>query len=243
MNNRSRLPALNALKHGVFSNVGVLPGENGAEFQVLHQELKVEFKPSGPFEEDLVLDLAKCLWRKSRLGIYQRAAWAAKAWQPYLIDKNEPDFDLDYALTRRGIDQMQKLLGNLNAIQARAEADSKVMPAIQEFNTQAEKLVKADGIDPEEILREGIIDLQLGMLSDLVTRDSLKNELELLGRLDSRIDRLMKKLMQLKAMKSMVGLGSATQVQQVLPPTNRQGGDSVSPEVGETTADAQANGS
>src|SRR5438876_10524053 len=70
----------NAWKHGGHSNLGVLPGEDPEEFDRHHQSLIGEFKPSGPTECDIVLSLAKCMWRKSRLGFYAQAAAARLKW-------------------------------------------------------------------------------------------------------------------------------------------------------------------
>src|SRR3981081_3145501 len=72
----------NAWKHGGYSNLGVLPGENPQEFNRLHQSLIAEYEPSGPTECDAVLSVATCMWRKSRLTIYARAAAARTEWEP-----------------------------------------------------------------------------------------------------------------------------------------------------------------
>jgi hypothetical protein len=53
--------------------------------------------------------------------------------------------------------------------------------------------------------------LQLAKLGEQITPEKLIEEIELAGRLDARIDRLLKRLFQLKAAKQMVGLGSRPQ--------------------------------
>ena len=62
----------NAVKHGVFAEVVILPGEDVKEFEELHQSLINEWNPDGPAEHDAVSTLAKCLWRKRRLVRYQQ---------------------------------------------------------------------------------------------------------------------------------------------------------------------------
>ena len=52
---------------------------------------------------------------------------------------------------------------------------------------------------------------QLATISEQVTREKLIEEIDLAGRLDARIDRLLKRLFQLKAAKQMLGLGSRSQ--------------------------------
>jgi hypothetical protein len=68
----------NAVKHGAFAEVVILPGEDVREFEELHQALINEWNPDGPAELDAVWTLTKCLWRKRRLARYQQnevATW------------------------------------------------------------------------------------------------------------------------------------------------------------------------
>jgi hypothetical protein len=90
----------NAWKHGGYSNLGVLPGENVREFRRLHQSLIDEWKPSGPTECDAVLSLAKCMWRKSRLTIYAQIAAA----RPKVRDPLQEALDVyEAGLARRSV--------------------------------------------------------------------------------------------------------------------------------------------
>jgi hypothetical protein len=59
---------LNALKHGVLSQVTVLPWEDGAKYWALLEALVDEHKPLGPTEEHLVEEVAGIIWRKRRSG-------------------------------------------------------------------------------------------------------------------------------------------------------------------------------
>jgi hypothetical protein len=67
-----------AFKHGGFSATTILPGENRAEFEKLYQGLIAEFRPDGPFEDDIVSQLACLLWRKQNLWIYREAEIARR---------------------------------------------------------------------------------------------------------------------------------------------------------------------
>ena len=62
-----------ALKHGGYSGVTLLPGENPAAFDKLHDELIAEFAPIGRFEEDIVASIAHLVWRKQNLSTYRLA--------------------------------------------------------------------------------------------------------------------------------------------------------------------------
>ena len=98
MSQSHRTRALNALKHGVYSNLGILPNEDREEFDRLHQSLIVEFEPSGPTEKDAVLSLAKVMWRKSQLAIYRVADMARETFGSVFANQDDPfwDFDLEF---------------------------------------------------------------------------------------------------------------------------------------------------
>ena len=69
-----------AVKHGGYSSTAVLPGENPAEFEELHQALMVELAPRGALEEDIVADVVRLVWRKQNLAIFRRAEDARAIW-------------------------------------------------------------------------------------------------------------------------------------------------------------------
>lgn len=73
-----------ALKHGGYSGLAVLPGEDKAAFEKLHRDLIAELNPKGPLEEDIVVTLARYVWRKQNLKTY-RLAQAAKKRRVELI--------------------------------------------------------------------------------------------------------------------------------------------------------------
>jgi hypothetical protein len=62
-----------AFKHGGYSAIAVLPGENRAEFEKLHRELVSEYLPSGPLQQLIVMDMARLIWRREHLAIFQVA--------------------------------------------------------------------------------------------------------------------------------------------------------------------------
>jgi hypothetical protein len=66
-----------ALKHGGYSTLRLLPGEDPAAFEKLHKTLVSEFAPNGALEEDIVLTIAHLTWRKQNLGTFHLAelAW------------------------------------------------------------------------------------------------------------------------------------------------------------------------
>ena len=71
-----------ALKHGGFAGTTILPGEDEAAFDKLHHDLSVEFAPNGPLEEDIVMAMARLVWRKQNLKIYTLIENANKRFTP-----------------------------------------------------------------------------------------------------------------------------------------------------------------
>jgi hypothetical protein len=57
----------NALKHGLFVQELFILDENQKEFHDLHDRCIKELKPSGAMEEEVVLAIAKYIWRKRRV--------------------------------------------------------------------------------------------------------------------------------------------------------------------------------
>ena len=58
----------NSFKHGTFAeNFVTLPDEEHDEFELLHQDLIEEWKPTGAIEEDAVFAVAQCIWLKRRV--------------------------------------------------------------------------------------------------------------------------------------------------------------------------------
>src|SRR5215475_11280489 len=75
-----------AFKHGGHSAISVLPGENRAAFEKLLEDLIAEYQPSGPLEEHVVRELARLIWRRAHLSIFQDAKIARA---PFVLDERE----------------------------------------------------------------------------------------------------------------------------------------------------------
>jgi hypothetical protein len=61
----------NALKHGAFSEVLILPGEDPAAYEKLKKSLFAEYNVSGCSEESTMTSIAKTMWQLQRLGVYE----------------------------------------------------------------------------------------------------------------------------------------------------------------------------
>lgn len=67
----------NALTHGAFAKELVILAENQKDFDELHHDCVNELKPCGRMEEEVVLAIAKLIWRKRRIErlIVDEAEW------------------------------------------------------------------------------------------------------------------------------------------------------------------------
>jgi hypothetical protein len=82
----------NAITHGAYAKDLLLPDESPEEFERLHRGLIEEWNPTGTLEDDTVLDLAQSIWQKRRSDkFYHEEAMdslfqnADTGWVVYLI--------------------------------------------------------------------------------------------------------------------------------------------------------------
>src|SRR5687768_16908973 len=62
--------AQNARKHGLWSELALLPGESAEAWEELRAGIFEEFAPEGTFETQLVSRLTFLMWRMSRVSEY-----------------------------------------------------------------------------------------------------------------------------------------------------------------------------
>src|SRR5438876_907290 len=78
------------------------------------------------------------------------------------------------------------------------------MPRLDKINKELTAHLEIDEKGVQEL------ELELANLGEQITVERLDQEIELNSRLDARIDRLLKRLFQVKAAKQMIGLGSGS---------------------------------
>jgi hypothetical protein len=71
-----------ALKHGAFSEILILPGEDPQEFEKLKNALFAEYKPSGISEERVMMAIARAFWQERRLVLFQQVQHARARKSP-----------------------------------------------------------------------------------------------------------------------------------------------------------------
>src|SRR5260370_42480635 len=69
-----RLPVV--IKHGAFSAMTLMPGEDATAYEELHAQLVAELRPCGVLEEEIVSSVARLVWRRRNLATLRAAKLA-----------------------------------------------------------------------------------------------------------------------------------------------------------------------
>ena len=85
--------SMNSLKHGLTSRKVVLPGENQADFDRLHDQLLSEHAPAGALETELVAEIAACLWRLQRARRYESAILETSSFELFVSHTQAKGFE------------------------------------------------------------------------------------------------------------------------------------------------------
>jgi hypothetical protein len=173
----TEVSAPNALKHGAYSELVILPGEDPAAFETLKRSLFDEYKPSGPSEESTMTSIAKAMWQLQRLGLYEHVQYlrARGNRQSFANGKNPLAEVIKKFKVARGLSDPND-----------SSSDAPIVPE-----------------QPKEKSNDELL-LELG---NLATLDHLNKELEVEMKLMVKLDRLFKRFFQIRAMKPLIGLG------------------------------------
>ena len=143
-NGRYEGSRFNAVRHGVLSELTVLPWEDEAEYAKLLEALVEEYRPRGPTEDHLVEEIAGVIWRKRRL----RLAEAGSYWKN--VDK-ATDFSSDSFDERRVVPTLDALLTtpagtarDIAEVQNRLTAVSRARDILQAGKPGAYKAAMAE---------------------------------------------------------------------------------------------------
>jgi hypothetical protein len=202
----------NAMKHGGFSKELFLSEEEVEEFNLQHQNLIAEYKPHGASEEEAVLTLAQCYAHKRQIDSWY---WAEAHWL-----SRHPGFDaidfLDWPLLLLGRAEhllmahevirhlpqpyLQRMLPELNTAKPSDEKQE-----IQRLKEILEHWIKFDAI-PLEMQEDAA---QFKAETGLLLRELTEKKIAVEERIDSRIDKTIKRLALLKTLKQVAEIPAA----------------------------------
>ena len=222
LHRKHKLP--NAQKHGVFAEPLILPGEDPREFEALHAALIEEWTPCGPSEESRVFGIADAEWRKLRSRRFVEGKAIGNSLRPdhpafdetrgliafaYLICREpETAFEkyaskylcddkirhLDQKFPRENFESIEEW-----AVAVAEEVKSVLLPATPGFAR-----LDPDRLGPAtEALRTDVIKMR-SFVTTIHMREFLDDDLEQQDRLDARIARLRKELVEIKTTKQML---------------------------------------
>jgi hypothetical protein len=199
----------NAQKHGVFAATAILPGEDPREFDELHSALIAEWAPNGATEEEAVLSMAKGAWRKRRVQKFIEVQITRNQLDPNHASFDEtlglrgfaallqcqPDTAFEYASRCLRPDKVSFFRSEF--LRSKYTSTSRWAQAIiDEINSMPESV---------ELPGEAGNVVRSFQFFATVSDDFFKQEFALDERLDAMIDRAIKRLAQIKAMKQMLG--------------------------------------
>jgi hypothetical protein len=167
---RNKIPS--AFKYGAYSKTTILPGEDPAAFEKLHQNLIEDLQPQGPLETDIVANIARLVWRKQNLETLRIAKFARAhfEWIMKQIPKDEMDFELLPTVTIKKVDPAVR----------EAAVDAAVRQAKKELGYTITFIENRD----------------------IATYDGLGDELEIEEKINGLIEKSLKRLFLVKGMKS-----------------------------------------
>jgi hypothetical protein len=213
----------NAQKSGVFAEPLILPGEDPREFEAIHFALIEEWAPSGPSEESKVFGMADAEWRKLRSRRFAQAKAFSNSLNPahpafdearglitfgYLMCR-EPETTFAECASYLRVDKVRHLnqnfpRQNFESIEEWAVAVAKEIESSLHAGTPGFAAIDPDRLDPAtEALRSDIKKVH-SFVTTIHMREFLDDDLEQQERLDARIARLRKELVEIKTTKQML---------------------------------------
>jgi hypothetical protein len=110
---------LNGVKHGLFAQTLVLPGERESDFTALLESYEAEHAPATPTEEALVVQAAMAMWRLLRL-YHAETAFLARERKSRAEWHSETKLD-DHTLTGMAINSNQNTVSTFRRQEASLE--------------------------------------------------------------------------------------------------------------------------
>ncbi len=192
--NMSAVAKPNALKHGAFSKINFLPGEDPQEFENLKASLFAEYNATGKSEEEVLESIAAVMWKERRLGLYLHIK--------VLRDKLSREAK---QAPRGALDPLAPALARFKAIRISGKADPAEVERIldeQRAEKEAERIAREK--EAAEAEKNRTDDERLLAIGDEFTLDQLNRELDIQAKLHAVLDRLFKRLWQIKAFKPLL---------------------------------------
>ena len=166
-----------ALKHGIYSAIGLLPTEDPAEFEKFKLEIFDDYKPAGRSEIIIVEEIACLQWRLQHLSTYGVAMRARERRNAIYSKLNPPSPGWS----------VSPFLG------FEPEPETRSPEELEALRKSVEKEARTE-LGPA---------IELVEIGDVATIEYLEKELDIRERLHGTIARLEKRLLFLRGIKSL----------------------------------------
>ena len=215
----AKLGNKNALVHGIYSKYAVYPWESEADFKELHEKFGKEWKPDGCSEELAVWDLTQNTWLKRRL-LASIQLQLCGSTVPEALKKGEVSLE---DIVRHQTDVPKQASGALFAVKNFVNQLDDFLETIRgrkwpetEDGRQVRDALKLQQRDVSS-LKATINETVVGGVEQLVeivqrssTRfeqayqpDEIEKQLDLMTKLDTRTEKILRRLTSLKEYKRM----------------------------------------
>jgi hypothetical protein len=164
-----------ALKHGIYSGLGLLPTESRSKFRKFRKQIFAELNLVGRLEQGIGEQIVWLEWRRQNFSTYDLAE-RARARRDAIRSELVPE-----------VRYLEPLLGS------ELDPENPTPEELQAAHQRADKRIRV----------ELGAALELVELGDVATLGHLEKRLAILDRLDAMIARLYKKLAYARAIKSM----------------------------------------
>ncbi|MDO9299471.1 hypothetical protein [Bradyrhizobium sp.] len=191
----------NAMKHGVYSREVLLPGEKRSDYEAMRTAHYDEWTPEGITEECLVDGLIDKRWKKRRMDQYNQVRLQQRVAQTVL--KN------DVNRHRTNLKNLASEFQAADGAEAVEKTFSILSPWYQEVITGwVPRENFSDLAEWGQAVGKFLSDLKTDepleggdLFAHMIDPDQLEKEIEQSNRLDESIDRIIKRLIQLKVAK------------------------------------------
>jgi hypothetical protein len=204
----------NAQKHGAFSKITILPGEDPEELEALLADVNGEYQPEGATEEHIVLNLAQAIWQRRRLDKFAVAQLNANTYKP---DRLGYDEVAAFERFRDGLEISCEIQGSVNywercfrflsdavAGNLRKQFPHDEAKSHEEWVAAVVSKVDTSWVPLARHRATGLRQELLAKSADYLPPDSFLAQAELHERLEANIDRCIKRLAQVNAFKDVL---------------------------------------
>jgi hypothetical protein len=204
----------NALKHGAYAQELILPGESEKEFEELLESLVAEWAPNGVSEEQTILDLAKYMWAKRRIDRYHLLE--ARLFHYPRADEFEHIRKFIFFLS--GCPNMREARGCIELLPEPYKTEMLQELANSKYEDTKDNIERLTEVLVKLLLREKWFLKVFQPLPHYETeaeeaaklRELMEKNIVTHARLDAMIDKTIKRLAQIKTLKLVIEMQSAT---------------------------------